>query len=79
MLATTTSLIPDCNNIYLHIFNNGRFQDIKYIIKYYREKTKNELVMCRSTITSFEKEISSLKIQLNDVKFEKAKLEQARR
>jgi len=47
--------------------------------KYYRERTKNELVMCRSTITSFEKEISSLKRQLNDVKFEKAKLEQARR
>ncbi|KAL5242925.1 hypothetical protein ACI65C_010335 [Semiaphis heraclei] len=43
------------------------------------ERTKNELVMCRSTITSFEKEISSLKRQLNDVKFEKAKLEQARR
>ncbi|XP_001945549.2 centrosomal protein of 135 kDa [Acyrthosiphon pisum] len=45
----------------------------------YLERTKNELVMCRSTITSFEKEISSLKRQLNDVKFEKAKLEQARR
>jgi len=35
--------------------------------------------MCRSTISTFEKEISSLKRQLNDVKFEKAKLEQVRR
>ncbi|XP_025415331.1 centrosomal protein of 135 kDa-like [Sipha flava] len=43
------------------------------------DRTKNELIMCRSTITSFEKEISSLKRQLNDVKFEKAKLEQAKR
>ncbi|XP_025196945.1 centrosomal protein of 135 kDa-like [Melanaphis sacchari] len=43
------------------------------------ERTKNELAVCRSTISNFEKEISSLKRQLNDVKFEKAKLEQARR
>lgn len=35
--------------------------------------------MCRSTITCLEKEINSLKRQLNDVKFEKAKLEQSRR
>lgn len=32
-----------------------------------------------STLTCLEKEISSLKRQLNDVKFEKAKLEQSRR
>ncbi|CAH1725441.1 centrosomal protein of 135 kDa-like isoform X1 [Aphis gossypii] len=43
------------------------------------ERTKNELAMCRLTISTFEKEISSLKRQLNDVKFEKAKLEQVRR
>lgn len=36
-------------------------------------------MICRSTIQGFEKEISVLKRQLNDVKFEKAKLEQARR
>jgi len=35
--------------------------------------------MCRSTISTLEKEISSLKRQLNDAKFEKAKLEQVRR
>lgn len=45
----------------------------------FSEKMKNELSMCRSTITCFESEISLLKRQLNDVKFEKAKLEQARR
>lgn len=36
-------------------------------------------MICRSTIKNFEEEISLLKRQLNDVKFEKAKLEQARR
>lgn len=35
--------------------------------------------MCRSTIKDLEEEISLLKRQLNNVKFEKAKLEQARR
>lgn len=40
---------------------------------------KSELAISRSTIKNLESEISLLKRQLNDVKFEKAKLEQARR
>lgn len=43
------------------------------------EKTKNELNFSHSTIKSLEKEINVLKRQLNDVKFEKAKLEQTKR
>ncbi|XP_050442844.1 centrosomal protein of 135 kDa-like isoform X2 [Adelges cooleyi] len=43
------------------------------------EKTKTELMNARSEVAACEHEISLLKRQLNDVKFEKAKLEQSRR
>lgn len=49
------------------------------IIKCFRDRTKNELILCRSKITNLEEEIVSLKRELNDVKFEKAKLEQTKR
>lgn len=49
------------------------------IIKCFSDRTKNELILCRSKITNFEEEIISLKRELNDVKFEKAKLEQTKR
>jgi len=64
------NMLTYCYKLISHLLQN---------CNYYRERTKNELAMCRLTISTFEKEMSSLKRQLNDVKFEKAKLEQVRR
>ncbi|XP_050532393.1 centrosomal protein of 135 kDa-like isoform X2 [Daktulosphaira vitifoliae] len=59
-----------------------RLEECQQKIEFLKEvldKTKHELTNSRSNVVANEHEINLLKRQLNDVKFEKAKLEQSQR